>query len=75
VGDNPVPARLINHRVANIGQAEVTPANEFDIVLIWQAQKNLMFKLFHANRASEYDGSNGADPTQAYTRLIGVYKF
>ncbi len=24
-GENPVPARQVSHRVANIGQAEVTP--------------------------------------------------
>lgn len=53
----------------------LTDADELDIVFIWKAQKNLMLKLFHANRTSEYDGTNGKELTQAHTRLIGVYKF
>jgi len=53
----------------------ITDASELDLVLIWNVQKNLMLKLFHASRVSEYDGSGGKDLTQADTRLIGVYKF
>lgn len=68
------PAKVI--KVATSGfVAPVTDADELDIVFIWKAQKNLMLKLFHANRTSEYDGTNGKDLTQAHTRLIGVYKF
>jgi len=68
------PAKVIG--VAPTGfVSAVTDAEELDIMLIWKAQKNLMFKLFHANRTSEYDGTNGADLTQAHTRLIGVYNF
>lgn len=68
------PAKVIG--VAPTGfVTPVTDADELDIVLIWKAQKNLMFKLFHANRTSEYDGTDGKDLTQAHTRLIGYYKF
>ena len=50
-------------------------AKEADIALTWKPKKNVMLKLFHANRTSEYDGVNGKDLTQAHTRLIGLYKF
>ena len=71
------PAKVLGLNPADFpnGVAPVTDADELDIVLVWQAQKNLMFKLFHANRTSEYNGTDGADFTQAHTRLIGVYKF
>jgi hypothetical protein len=72
--DTLAPAKVI--KVAPTGMvAAMTDAEELDIVLIWKAQKNLTLKLFHANRTSEYDGTNGKDLTQAHTRLIGVYKF
>lgn len=72
--DTSAPAKVI--KVGPTGLvAPITDAKEVDVVLVWQAKKNLMLKLFHANRTSEYDGSNGKDLTQAHTRLIGVYKF
>ena len=52
-----------------------TDAKETDLVFIYKPMKRLMLKLFHANRTSEYDGSNGAELTQAHTRLIASYKF
>lgn len=69
------PANVVKAGPAGTTVTPVTDADELDIVLIWKVQKNLMLKLFHANRTSEYDGSNGADLTQAHTRLIGVYTF
>lgn len=69
------PANVVKAGPAGTTVTPVTDADELDIVFIWQARKNLMFKLFHANRTSEYDGSNGADLTQAHTRLIGIYRF
>jgi hypothetical protein len=73
--DTVAPANVVKAGAAGTTVSAITDADELDIVFIWQAQKNLMLKLFHANRTSEYDGSNGADLTQAHTRLIGVYKF
>lgn len=72
--DTLAPAKVL--KVAPTGKvAAVTDAVELDIVLIWKAQKNLTLKLFHANRTSEYDGTNGKELTQAHTRLIGIYNF
>ncbi len=70
-------SETISPKVPLIGgpATPLTDAEELDIVFIWKAQKNLMLKLFHANRTSEYDGTNGRELTQAHTRLIGVYKF
>jgi hypothetical protein len=52
-----------------------TDAKETDIVFVYKPMKGLMLKLFHANRTSEYDGTNGADLTQAHTRLVAAYSF
>jgi len=53
----------------------ITDAKETDIVLVYKPMKELMLKLFHANRTSEYDGTNGADLTQRHTRLVASYMF
>jgi hypothetical protein len=72
--DTSAPAKVL--KVAATGRVvSQTDAIELDIALTWKPQKNVMLKLFHANRTSEYDGANGKDLTQAHTRLIGVYKF
>lgn len=59
-----------------------TDAKETDFVIGYSPMKNLMLKLFHANRTSEYDGAVGTSPTavakertQAHTRLVASYKF
>ena len=52
-----------------------TDAKETDLVFVYMPMKKLMLKLFHANRTSEYDGFNGAELTQAHTRLVASYKF
>lgn len=72
--DTKAPAKVI--KVAATGLVDPrTDAKEFDIALTWKPKKKVMLKLFHANRTSEYDGTNGKDLTQSHTRLIGVYKF
>jgi long-subunit fatty acid transport protein len=72
--DTSAPAKVL--KVAATGRvAPQTDATELDIALIWKPKKNVMLKLFHANRTSEYEGANSKDLTQAHTRLIGVYKF
>ena len=72
--DTKAPAKVI--KVGSEGKvSSVTDAEEVDIVLVWKPKKQLMLKLFHAIRTSEFDGINGKDLTQAHTRLIGVYSF
>lgn len=68
------PAKVL--RVSPTGLVSPrTDAKELDLALTWKPKKNMMLKVFHANRTSEYDGTNGKDLTQAHTRLIGVYNF
>ena len=55
------------------GTAAQTDADEIDLVLVYKPMKDLMLKLFHADRTSEYDGT--VDRTQSHTRLIASYKF
>ncbi|MET0044908.1 MAG: hypothetical protein ABW100_15475 [Candidatus Thiodiazotropha sp. 6PLUC3] len=55
------------------GTAATTDADEIDLVLVYKPIKDLMLKLFHAERTSEYDGV--VDRTQSHTRLIASYKF
>jgi hypothetical protein len=53
----------------------VTDAKETDVVLVYKPMKELMLKLFHANRTSEYDDYGGVERTQAHTRLVASYSF
>jgi hypothetical protein len=53
----------------------ITDAKETDLVLVYKPMKGLMLKLFHANRTSEYDGTNGKELTQAHTRFVAAYNF
>jgi hypothetical protein len=64
-------------RVSGIGKdlEAQTDAKETDLVLVYKPMKQLMLKLFHARRTSEYDGSNGKEAKQAHTRLVASYKF
>ncbi|MCG8037567.1 MAG: hypothetical protein JAZ19_11075 [Candidatus Thiodiazotropha taylori] len=55
------------------GTAAQTDAEEIDLVIVYKPIKDLMLKLFHADRTSEYDGT--VDRTQSHTRLIASYKF
>jgi hypothetical protein len=61
------------------GQASVSGAKETDIAIIYKPRKNVMLKLFNANRTSEFDGvvlgGNVQDRTQNHTRLIANYAF
>jgi hypothetical protein len=62
--------------LSNGSVSAVTDATETDLVFGYMPMKNMMLKLFHANRTSEYDGfSATADRTQAHTRLVASYKF
>jgi hypothetical protein len=63
-------------RLSGIGNVTaLTDAKETDLVLVYKPMKDLMLKLFHANRTSEYDGSKGKELTQAHTRLVASYTF
>lgn len=55
------------------GTAAETDAEEIDLVIVYKPMKDLMLKLFHADRTSEYDGA--VDRTQSHTRVIASYKF
>ena len=50
-------------------------ATELDFIVKWQISKNLMLKLFNAQRTSEFDFPTGEDKTQNHTRFIASYKF
>ena len=50
-------------------------AKETDLVLVYKPMKELMLKLFHANRTSEYDDFGGVERTQKHTRLVASYTF
>ncbi|MGD8589393.1 MAG: hypothetical protein PVG22_11255 [Chromatiales bacterium] len=53
----------------------ITDANEMDLVFVYKPWKELMLKLFYANRTSEYDGTDGKELTQSHTRLVASYSF
>ena len=55
------------------GTAAETDAEEIDLVIVYKPMKDLMLKLFHADRTSEYDGA--VDRTQSHTRVVASYKF
>ncbi|MEA3404370.1 MAG: OprD family outer membrane porin [Pseudomonadota bacterium] len=72
--DTLAPKKVL--KIAPTGLAEAqTDATELDLAITWKPTKKTMLKLVHANRTSEYDGTDGADLTQAHTRLIGMVKF
>ena len=54
-------------------------ATETDIAIIYKPRKNVMLKLFNANRTSEFDGAVGGSKTfqktQNHTRLIANIAF
>lgn len=54
--------------------ASQTDATETNIVLLYKPMKNISFKLFNANRISEFDTSV-SERTQNHTRLIVNYAF
>ena len=49
-------------------------ATETDIVVVYKPNKEWMFKLFNAQRTSEYE-KGGFDWSQNHTRFVGTYKF
>jgi hypothetical protein len=53
----------------------LTDATEMDVALIYKPKKNMMLKVFYADRTSEYDGVNGRDLTQSHVRAIVSYNF
>ena len=59
--------------------ASATDAKETDIAIMYKPRKNIMLKLFNANRTSEFDGAVGAgktfEKTQNHTRFIANYSF
>ncbi|CAA6814485.1 MAG: Unknown protein [uncultured Sulfurovum sp.] len=59
--------------------ASASDAKETDIAIMYKPRKNIMLKLFNANRTSEFDGAVGAgktfEKTQNHTRLIANYSF
>lgn len=50
-----------------------TDAREMDLVLVYKPVKHWMFKVFYADRTSEYDGTNGKHLDQAHTRAVATY--
>jgi len=76
---------MVSH--ANYGQSDMqlktskgfkssqTDAVETDMAIVYKPRKNLMIKLFNANRTSEFDGIGTLPKTQNHTRLIANYKF
>ena len=76
---------MVSH--ADYGQSEMkftskvatADATETDIAIIYKPRKNVMLKLFNANRTSEFDGvvlgGNVQDRTQNHTRLIANIAF
>lgn len=50
-------------------------ADELDLVVVYKPRPDLSFKLFNANRTSEYNGAAGKDRTQNHTRLIVNFAF
>jgi len=76
---------MVSH--ANYGQSDMqlkTPkgfkgaksdAVETDMAIIYKPKKNVMIKLFNANRTSEFDGIGASPKTQNHTRLIANIAF
>ncbi len=63
-------------RLPGIGNVTaLTDAKETDLVFVVKPMKGMMVKLFHANRTSEYDGSNDNELSQAHTRLVVSQNF
>ena len=50
-------------------------ATERDLVIVYKPRPDLTFKLFNANRTSEYNGADGKERTQDHTRLIVNFAF
>ena len=59
----------------NIKASPVDDADELDLVAIYKPRPDLSFKLFNANRTSEYNGAGGKERTQNHTRLIMNFAF
>jgi len=75
---------VLNGKLKNLAKTPYrltsnTDATETDMAIIYKPRKNLMLKLFNANRTSEFDGAVGAGKTfqknQNHTRLIANYSF
>lgn len=72
---------LSKTKVAGIGYTMTSQqaARETDIALIYKPRKNVMLKLFNANRVSEYNGfvagTKTLDRNQNHTRLIANIAF
>jgi len=75
-GQSETSAPLKVLKVANEGRTmPLTDATEMDLAVIYKPKKNMMIKVFYADRTSEYHGVNGSDLTQSHIRAIVSYKF
>lgn len=72
--DTVAPNKVITTGPSGFATAQ-TDAKEFDIGITWKPTKKTMLKLTHAQRTSEYDGTNDRDLTMGHTRLIAVANF
>jgi hypothetical protein len=52
-----------------------TDAKETDMVLVYKPKKNIMLKLFNANRTSEFNGITAKPRMQNQTRFVANYAF
>jgi hypothetical protein len=59
----------------NIKAAPNDDADELDLVVVYKPRPDLSFKLFNANRTSEYNGAGGKERTMNHTRLIVNFAF
>jgi hypothetical protein len=75
---------VLNGKLKDVAKTAYTltansDATETDIAIIYKPRKNIMLKLFNANRTSEFDGAVGRSKifqkTQNHTRLIANYAF
>ena len=62
-------------KTANGFKGTQADASETDMAVIYKPRKNVMLKLFNANRTSEFDGLGGNEKTQNHTRLIANIAF
>ncbi len=55
--------------------AAANDATETDIILVYKPNKKWMFKIFNAQRTSEYDDTTTKELKQNHTRMMATYKF
>ena len=58
-----------------IGKTSADDATETDLVIVYKPRPDLTFKLFNANRTSEYNGAGDVKRTMDHTRLIVNFAF